>query len=184
MHNQCAEELRRRFFATGSTGSLSRLTSASNALCPGCGRQCDRARQGPASSPAPAYIGAQRGGFPSALPARRRPEGFCVPTPRSGRTEERPRLSIAASHSIEGGRGPQHARRQPAAFDCFEWAPPASGAFGRAPSFRDSLSEMSASKGETTYLISESRRSFLFRRVPACILVLVAALPRASEFLE
>ena len=85
-----------------SPGSLSRLTSASNALCPGCGRRCDRARQGPASSPAPAYIGAQRGGFPSALPARRRPEGFCVPTPRSGRTEERPRLSIAASHSIEG----------------------------------------------------------------------------------
>ena len=80
-----------------------------------CGRRCDRARQGPASSPAPAYIGAQRGGFPSALPARRRPEGFCVPTPRSGRTEERPRVSTAASHSIEGGRGPQHARRQPAA---------------------------------------------------------------------
>ena len=115
MHNQCAEELRRRFFATRSPGSLSRLTSASNALCPGCGRRCDRARQGPASSPAPAYIGAQRGGFPSALPVRRRPEGFCVPTPRSGRTEERPRVSTAASHSIEGGRGPQHARRQPAA---------------------------------------------------------------------
>ena len=148
---------------------MSRLTSASNALCPGCGRQCDRARQGPASSPAPAYIGAQRGGFPSALPARRRPEGFCVPTPRSGRTEERPRLSTATSHSIEGGRGPQHARRQPAASSgrpqlragapSFERAPGRVPRFERADAAGDSLSEMSASKGETTNLISESLNS-------------------------
>ena len=109
-------------------------------------------RAAPAGAPTTAVAPPLMEGRSAPLPPRRRWEGHWWWPGRPSAAARRARAAVAACAAPASSGRPR-----------FERAPPASsGRPGRVPRFErgdaawDSLSEMSASKGETTNLISES----------------------------
>ena len=112
-------------------------------------------RAAPAGAPTTAVAPPLMEGRSAPLPPRRRWEGHWWWPGRPSAAARRARAAVAACAAPASSGRPR-----------FERAPPASsGRPGRVPRFErgdaawDSLSEMSASKGETTNLISESLKA-------------------------